>query len=222
MLRAFYDGEIRFVTDQLGKLLAGLELGDNVLYVLTSDHGEAFYEHGWGGHSTSLYEAEVRVPLLIRFPDGEFARHVKDPVSIIDVMPTILDYLGFPVPSAIAGRSLMPLVQGERALPPRPVYGDLSRADNDLRFVREGRWKLITDLKRGTEELYDLELDPGELANLVEKRPAEYRRLATLLREYLEAEVSTNATRRYHPLDSATSDALSALGYAPGEESSAR
>ncbi|MGE4606735.1 MAG: sulfatase [Myxococcota bacterium] len=212
LLEAYYDAEISFVMQQISELVEQLDLGDHVLFVLTSDHGEAFFEHGYHGHSTNLHETEVRIPLLIRFPEpGPVARRVREPVSIIDIMPTLLDYLGVPIDPQIQGRSLLSLARGESDPVPVPVFGNLSRRKtDDFSFVRSGRWKLIRNNRANDLRLYDLDTDPRETDNLVGSEPRIVKELAALL-----------AAQRARPrprieafdIDDESARQLDALGY---------
>ncbi len=111
-----YDGEIRYTDYWIGELLTKLkEKGyyDNSIIILTSDHGEAIGEDGrYMQHGKSIHEPQVRVPLLIRIP-GERRQTIRNPVSQIDLTPTILDLAGINTPPNLAGKSLTPLLDGE-------------------------------------------------------------------------------------------------------------
>lgn len=216
LLEAYYDAEISFVMQKISELLAQLDLGPRVLFVLTSDHGEAFFEHGYHGHSINLYESEVHIPLLIRFPEpGPVARRVREPVSIIDVMPTILDYLGIPIAPDIQGRSLLSLARGESDPVPVPVFGNLSRKrTDDLSFVRWGRWKLIRNNRANNLRLFDLDTDPREIDNLVGSKPRIVEKLVASL-----AAQRARPRPRFEPveIDAESAAQLDALGYRQGE-----
>lgn len=115
-LQALYDSEINYVDERVGRLLAMLpkEAQEQALIVLTSDHGEGFLEHGLLEHSHSLYEEVTRVPLIMRFPSYVQVKNsvVTEPVSIIDIMPTLLSFLGQrPMPS-LRGKSLLDSILG--------------------------------------------------------------------------------------------------------------
>ena len=129
------------------------------MILLTADHGEEFHDHGDFGHTNTLYDELINVPLLLKLPGQSEGGVVNRTVALLDLLPTILDTVGLPVPAEIDGRSLV-------APPPaaRPVFSETSRG-RDLRAVIDGPHKLIRDL-RGGIELYDLEADPRETANL--------------------------------------------------------
>jgi arylsulfatase A-like enzyme len=116
-LRDLYDEEIRFTDAGIGRLLEGLERsgrGGNTYVVATADHGEAFLEHGWLGHTRSLYDVLLRVPLLVRGP-GLDPRVVEEPVSLVGLLPTVLDLLGVEPPQGLHGVSLAPALRGGAA-----------------------------------------------------------------------------------------------------------
>ncbi|HEX6201005.1 MAG TPA: sulfatase [Thermoanaerobaculia bacterium] len=174
-LEALYDGQIRYVDDQVGHLLEALRREgryDDTLIVLTSDHGDAFYEHGFISHSTTPYEELVRVPLVVKLPGNRHAgAEVENQARLVDVMPTVLDLLGLPAPPEVAGCSLRPLWEGG-AGPERPpgcgeaVIEIAEEGAYPVVAVRAGGLKYIHHQHAG-DELYDLAGDPGETRNLV-------------------------------------------------------
>lgn len=164
---ALYDGEIRYVDDELGRVFdhvraRGLDRGTLVL--VTSDHGEEFLEHGSWEHQKTLYEELVRIPLLVAGP-GVAPRREASQVSLLDVAPTVLSWAGLPVPGHMRGQSLLASVGS------REAYGETDHTVDGTRklFVRGGerRWKGILSLDpKDTgvrkEEWYDLGTDPAE------------------------------------------------------------
>jgi arylsulfatase A-like enzyme len=170
-----YDGEIAFTDHHVGRVLRRLEelgLGDDTLVILTSDHGEEFGEHGFDRHGYSLYEAAVRIPLVVRAP-GRFAQRVADVVSNVDLMPTVLELGGIRLDAVEAagcrhgleGRSLVPALEG-RALEPRDAVCEVRwHAGQDMRGLRSGTWKVLEHRMQGEDErelLFDLASDPLE------------------------------------------------------------
>src|SRR5439155_10495775 len=115
-----YDGEIAAADEIVGRLVASLKrrgFYDDALIVLLSDHGEGLGDHGEQEHGLFLYRETIRVPLIIRLPRNQSAgRRIGVPVQHIDLVPTILDWLGLPPQRGLRGRSLAPLVSG-RAIP---------------------------------------------------------------------------------------------------------
>jgi len=167
-LLALYDGEIRFTDDHIGRVLDLMqELGflESTFIVLTADHGDEFFEHGGKGHHRTLYEEVLRVPLILSWP-GRLAEGlmVEEPVSIVDVLPTILATLGQAPPKGAEGISLIPAATGRRPLPTRALVSELYVKQNiNLQVaVRRGDSKLIQSLNFPRRELYDLASDPGE------------------------------------------------------------
>ncbi len=160
-----YDGEIAFADAQLGRLLRFLKekgLYQNTLIVLSGDHGESLGEHGEKTHGFFIYNATMHVPLIIRLPGKPAALVVGDPVSLIDLMPTILAAAGLETPAQVQGRSLLPSLQGKPGEPNRSLYGEtfLPRLHfnwSELRGVENAKYHFI-DAPR--PELYDLNERP--------------------------------------------------------------
>ena len=145
-LVALYDGEIRFTDRNLKSLLALLEhqRSDHArLLVVTGDHGEEFFEHGGKGHQSSLFDEQVRIPMIWNWP-GKIPRDtlVRDPVRIIDIMPTLLAVAGVEKPPSMQGRSLWPLLTG-KPLPEEPALLELLVDKNDVRALRHPESKII-------------------------------------------------------------------------------
>jgi arylsulfatase A-like enzyme len=175
-----YLREVALVDAEIGKLrsfLADAGLAKRTTLILTADHGEAFGEHDTTDHGVSVYEELLRVPLLI---EGPFVtpRKVEQPVSLIDLGPTVLDLLGQPTPGTFMGQSLAPLLRGQDPALTRPLLADTGRWQQAMIFP--DHLKVIRDLRRGTFELYDLARDPRELTNLFDDSPEADARLQTL------------------------------------------
>jgi len=169
-LRALYDGEIRSTDDTLGRLLARLDqarLLDDTLVVVLADHGEEFLDHGGKMHQQTLFEEVTRIPLIVWSralrSTGEA---IADPVSLEDVAPTALELLHLPPLDHADGRSLAPLLRGER-LESRPVVSELYvDFSNELGVVaaRSGATKIVYTAESGLRQEFDLVADPGEHA----------------------------------------------------------
>lgn len=176
-----YLSELRRVDDALAELLRGLaDRGrlDDLVVVLTADHGEEFREHGGLFHGTTVFDEQARVPLHLRVPGGA-ARVVDAPVSLVDLAPTLVDLAGAPTDVPFDGRSLVTLLDGAQP-PPRPVLS-VSTLDGLKVAVVEGTHKMIADVPRDTVSLFDLERDPAERADLVDAEPARVAHLRCLL-----------------------------------------
>lgn len=169
-LLALYDGEITYWDYHLGRFLERLAaegLLTNALVVVTSDHGQMFGEHGKWVHRNSLYEEVLRVPLFMRYPGViPTGRTITAPVTTADLMPTVLDLVGLPVPGGLDGRSLKPILQGSQP-PRRSIYAEMDAEPNpsspghwiappyDLRSVKDDGWKYIHQVNRPSgHELY--------------------------------------------------------------------
>lgn len=160
-LEARYDQEIAFVDAAIGELMLALramDLYDNTIVVVTSDHGEGFLEHGKLLHSYTPYDELLHVPLVFRLPKSLLApvAEVDSPVGLIDVMPTLLELASLPPAPRAQGRSTVPLMQGEK-MPARWIFTESAEAV----AVRSSTHKLIR-FHDGRQEFYDLESDPDE------------------------------------------------------------
>jgi choline-sulfatase len=175
--RELYDGEIAFVDHHLGRVLDALAkrpFAERTIVIITSDHGEAFGEHGLYRHGFELWEELIRVPLVVYVP-GSTARRIAVRRSAIDIVPTILDIFGLPVPEAehppLHGVSLLPDVLAPPGYTPAPriVYSDMPAGPyNDSREAYiEDDMKLITSGGRALG-LFDLKSDPGEKHDLLD------------------------------------------------------
>src|SRR6202030_56676 len=139
--------------------LESRQLLDRTIVVVVGDHGESLGEHGERTHGLFVYEGVTRVPLIIRAPSSRMrGRRVADVVRSVDVMPTVLELLGIPVPSSVAGTSLaarMPGATGEAELDTysETMYPRYHFGWSELRAVRAGNYKLIAAPR---PELYDL------------------------------------------------------------------
>ena len=177
-LRALYDGESVALDTELRQLFADLETHrflDDAFVVVTADHGEEFREHGVMMHGNSLFEAVVRVPLLLIGPGIEPGRRVAEPVSLVDVAPTLLALIGVPAAPSFEGRSLLSRLvrspQPEDAREPPDVLLELpSRGDGTALETQphvvgllHGSRKLLVDAT-GRAVVYDLARDPEERA----------------------------------------------------------
>jgi arylsulfatase A-like enzyme len=192
-LRALYDEEIRHTDTGIGRLLRAFDergLAEETLVVVTADHGEAFMERGWLGHTRTLHEELVRVPLVIADPLSPGPRVLDGPVSLAALVPTLLELLGIePASPGFALPSFAAALRGSQAPPATPLLAevDFDGAEQDKR-VRKQAWidgslKLIRDSRAGAVRLYDLDADPQERHDLARERPAR----TTQMREALDA-----------------------------------
>ncbi len=190
-----YDAEIRFVDDSLKGLYEWMEAegaNDGTIWVVLSDHGEEFLEHGSFGHGTLPYETVLHVPLVIRGPGVRAGEREPSLVRHIDLMPTLLELAGIEAPAGLLGESFAALVTrgpGRRAWSDRPAFSASWHLPNGLeppaRAVRVGDHKLIRHRRNGTSrvELYDLAADPEERHDIAPREPGVVARLDALLEE---------------------------------------
>jgi arylsulfatase A-like enzyme/Tfp pilus assembly protein PilF len=207
-----YLGDVAAADDALSPLLKPLIAGTDrrTLVVLTADHGEGLGEHGEKTHGVFAYEGTLRVPLVLHAPGVLPATVVDAPAAHVDIVPTVLDALGAPVPPGLAGRSLLPLAAGEERLS-RPTYfealsGLTNRGWAPLHGVLDGGEKFI-DLP--LPELYALGEDPKEARNLVAVRADARERLSARLAAFRRAD--RGITRAEESAE--TRERLAALGY---------
>lgn len=220
-LNALYDAEVRFADEIVGGLIAAIDrMGrlDSTLVIVTSDHGEGLMERGVLQHGVHLHRELLHVPLVMRFPGrAKAGTRRPDRVRIVDIVPTVLDWIGLPQPEQVQGRSLFDAskdgVEGRAAFAQGIV---VPGAEADLQMYSQGRWKLIRDERLGSEALFDIESDPRELENLVGRADPT---VVVALREALDQLVAENRERsaRYPvapgKLDRSEIERLETLGY---------
>ena len=221
---AAYDAEVLFTDSLVGRLLGWLddnELAEETLLVLMGDHGESLGRHREGAHGFFIYDAAMQVPFLLRAPYRQVRRGLRVPAQVrgIDLMPTVLDLVGVPVPGDVQGASLVPLADGtesdlglwaySESLYPRNHYGW-----SPLHALRNG---LLHFISAPRPELFEVLEDPGETMNLAPERPGQVRqlqaRLDGLMTELGKADADEAAP---DTLDEETRAQLAALGYLGG------
>jgi choline-sulfatase len=231
-----YDGEIAYVDSVLGKLLSQLRargLYQDTLIAVMADHGEALGDHGETTHGIFLYDETIRVPLLIKLPRERAAgKRVESRVGLVDVLPTILEAAGIPVPQEIQGQSLLvllkPALPGETTTskrPPltvdRPAYAETDYPHrtfgwSSLRALRSGKYLYIEAPHR---ELYDQSADPKAERNLSATSGAVRDTLAGQLQAFRQKTASSREAPKVS-LDPELQERLSALGYVASDNSS--
>jgi arylsulfatase A-like enzyme len=231
LMELLYDqGVERFdrALDVLLRQLRRLDPEREWAIVVTSDHGEALYDRGWGEHGYALFEDEVGIPLAMRLPGVETEGPIDCAVGLVDLLPTLCDYLGLDCPAERDGRSMF---ADAIADPGRRIWMEGAIAHPEVRAVRDAHWKLIAEPTSAVMEiagsvapalgrlaLFDLDSDPGERHDLVPLLDADptARGAFARLRGALEAR-----PLRRHPsedgprvrLDATTRARLEALGY---------
>lgn len=235
-IRRLYAADIRGLDREIGRLLEAVQtrLGGELLVVFTADHGESLGEHDlFFDHGDYVYGASARVPLAFALPEGHplaGGRRCDGAVSLVDVVPTLLELLGMAPPEApspaLEGRSLLPCLRGE-TLAPEPVFSESGfsfypewvprRVRNDpegrFRAVTRAGWRLVwTPFAAEHEawELYDLRADPDETHNLYRADHPQVASLSAALTSWLARQPEAVPAKGIDPADQ---QALRALGY---------
>jgi arylsulfatase A-like enzyme len=204
-LKDLYDEEIAFFDSRLPELMAAIRkagLLDDTILVFAADHGEEFLEHGHIKHCRVLFDSSIKTPLLLRIPGVE-PRKIAQPVQNLDLVPTLLDYLGVDTAGlTFEGKSLRPLIEGTGETDPHQ-YG----MQGTLRSAADGQHKLIHDLGQGSFALYDLKADPREMRDTLRTERRAFHGLREALTAWLsrtegkgKAEESLEAERKLRSL----------------------
>jgi arylsulfatase A-like enzyme/Flp pilus assembly protein TadD len=233
-----YDGEIAYVDAAVGKFLTWLRfrgLYDGALIAVMADHGEALGQHGETTHGIFLYDETIRVPLLLKLPRGRSAgTRVAARARLVDVLPTMLQTAGIPVPPAVQGESLLPLLKPasvspgvktpdkpSEASPDRPAYAESDYPHrtfgwSPLRSLRAGKYLFI---QAPRNELYDQSADPKEEHNLAPASSAVTSTLGSQLDAFRHNTSTTKEAPKVVP-DPGLQERLNALGYVATDSSS--
>jgi choline-sulfatase len=211
-----YDGEIAYSDEVVGQLMAWLKgrgWYDRALIIFLSDHGEGLGDHGELEHGLFLYDSTIRVPLIIKMPGGAGrGRRVSAPVQHIDLVPTVLDFLGAERPRTLRGRSLRPLIEGTGATTrdagfyAEAFYGRYHFGWSELYSLTDARYRFI---KAPRPELYDLQNDRAETRNLAADRP----QIVTAARTELDRLLSGAKVEAPGQVSKEDLERLQALGY---------
>ena len=217
MLRR-YRAEIEYLDARLAELFDAFEargLWDELLVVLTSDHGEEFLDHGGFWHGLTLYDEQIAVPLIVRWPGGARAAPARWEAQVrsIDVAPTLLAYLGAPIPPAMQGDDLL-----ADTLRERPVFAEEDHEGNALAALRVRDWKLIRANPQNPRGLAELELyrlseDPGERHDRATQDAADLRRLLADLDGLQRLARAQAHAEQLAEIDRRECERLQALGY---------
>lgn len=181
-LKILYDSEIHFVDEYLEKLFKVIEnqIKKKCLIIITSDHGESFYEHGLFGHQGTVYDEVLKVPLIIAEIGKKSKKsQISNTVQLIDIAPTILDYFGIEIPETFQGTSLLPLIRGELFKQKKIVISECYQKNGIMKrnrhngfillAIRKQEWKYIFDEEKKTEFLFNIDEDPQEKNNLIKR-----------------------------------------------------
>lgn len=231
-----YDGEVGYTDAALvGALTAklkALDIYDETMIVLTSDHGEEFYEHGNWLHGHSLYDESLKVPLIVKFPGSKYrGKRIGSFVRLVDVMPTIMEAFDIKVDGLdLDGRGLLGVLRGrekkDRAVLAYLAGGILNNSVPARTSLTDGRMKVILNRPYDAAaagfflfpppvvpevETYDLAADPGEKVDIATRKTRDAARLVSTMRE-LESKGRKPAGPKAE-IDAETKEKLKALGY---------
>jgi arylsulfatase A-like enzyme len=216
-LIGLYDAGISFTGFHMTQVRAAVEAGPTrpTLLVVTSDHGEAFHEHGYLGHDRYLYEEIMQVPLLFWMP-GTIApnTHLEQPIGGIDVFPTIAELAGIALPDNISGRSHAPALRGESVEddPEEMVLMQSTQRWAIAMNTPTGRFKYTRHMKGEYERLVKLDVDPTGKRNVIKEYPTEHAMLFNRLASFEMQDAQGRSLER-DDIDAEELEALKAIGY---------
>jgi arylsulfatase A-like enzyme/Tfp pilus assembly protein PilF len=213
-----YDAEIAGVDRQIGRIVETLRakgLLDNTLLIVTADHGESLGEHGEKTHAIFVYDATVRVPLLIRYHPAFAPAVYSAPVRSVDIVPTVLGILGLPGGDTTDGHDLGAAIRGKEPAPQLPQYSESLLSEvgfgmAPLFAIRNDGYKYI---RAPRPELYDLRNDPRELQNLQSAQPRLAAKLDAELTQLMKDSSRHAVKAAANPMTRETEESLQALGY---------
>jgi arylsulfatase A-like enzyme len=194
-LIALYDSEIAFTDEHVGLLLGEVKqqgLYDESIIIVTADHGEEFMERGWLGHTITLNQELIRVPLIMKLP-GYKAKVLDSAVGLIDIVPTLYDYLGIGADNHLDGEALD--ISGNDAIKRRPIFSETFNPQIHqpghvnpiaLRSIVLDKQKLIYDEIKGAAKIYNLSVDPDEQVDLSSQVGEQNNRLKALLSQWID------------------------------------
>ncbi|MBW2534718.1 MAG: sulfatase-like hydrolase/transferase [Deltaproteobacteria bacterium] len=184
-----FDNALAYADLWIGEIRAFLERRgewENTAVIVVSDHGEAFYEHDEPTHGSALYEEQVRSFLLLRIP-GEESRRIDQPVSLLDVAPTLLASLGLPRHGNFQGRD--DILSPTYSAAGRPLLFTIQGITREDGVLLDG-WKYTVNWDRRHRSLYDLSSDPAERVNLLADNPERTREMHAALMTLLRQQVA--------------------------------
>ena len=213
--KGLYDAEIRYWDTSFQQLLQQVPELATYLLVVSADHGEEFWDHGRLGHGVDLYNETVRIPLIMRLPGGGPAAVRDEPVSLLDLPPTLVEAAGGKIPPSWQGRSLWTSLVSGKPVPPRPLLADLDRFEDKPRQLAliTSRYKLIFNDGTKAEKLFDLRDDFHERQNLSIRDPQEARTLYTELANLVRSLPKPKHPPRAAAISAEREKQMRSLGY---------
>jgi arylsulfatase A-like enzyme len=179
-----YDGEIATADEGIGRIVRLVRARrPGAVVVVTADHGEEFGDHGGRYHGTTVYEEQVRVPLVVTGPGVRKGARVAVVVQTIDLLPTALSALGIPRPARVRGRDLGPLLAGSAMAPPEGEGGFAFAETDEYALVASGADRLVCERRVAACALYRPKEDPRERSDFSRDDPARLAQLRALLRD---------------------------------------
>jgi arylsulfatase A-like enzyme len=216
---ALYEQSLSYLDAQIGRLLIQLEESGrdaNTIIIVVADHGEEFLDHNrWGHWESNLYDEILRVPLIIRLPNGPQGQVIQQQVRALDLMPTTLDLCGSPTPAGVMGASLAPLwTQGAAEYETEAAISEMRRDPWHRVAVRTEAFKFIWDNKRPYQpDLYDLRSDPGEKQDVSGQYPREVSQFQASVDAHLRRVADTNPVTAAPEQDEEVTRRLRDLGF---------
>jgi hypothetical protein len=220
-LIALYDSEINYVDFYIEKLFKTLDLDENTLIIITSDHGEEFLEHDNIEHGNNLYQNTIHIPLIVKLPNNTNKRIIEEHVNLVDIMPTVLNLLNITPPEQTLGNPLLKN-EGTHFLPKEQTSLhkealDYNFSELDIRTIFKtimtSEWKYIYNYQEKTEQLYHIKSDPLEFHNLANKEIKQCNQLKEQLFSWSSSEKKYLPKRRSIQLSPEEREKLEALGY---------
>ncbi len=219
-----YDAEIAYTDQQLGRFLDAVRKkspADRTLIVLLADHGEGLGDHGEYDHGVFLYDSTVRIPWIMVGPGVPAGVRIQQQAREIDVLPTILNLLGGKASADVQGTSMVPALSGKQVPSTysyeETLYPRINMGWSELRGIHTAQWMYVRAPK---PELYDLDRDPGELNNVIDAHPKEYRELEQQLKTLSHLGNNGSETVVANQMDQQTTEQLKSLGYVGGSTDS--
>ena len=216
-----YDGEIRYLDDQIAIVLRELEmrgLSDSTLIVFTSDHGEEFLDHGRWTHGHSVFDEQLKIPLIFAGPGVPVAARVPQQVQHLDILPTLIDLAGLDGVAGMQGQTLRPTWEDDGADPSDVVLVEqlLSGSKGNVNFkaLRSKDWKLVYNLKKEQFFFFHLPLNPYERRNQIKQYPRMAHQYKTkLMRAIDRAVAAQRGLGATAEIDAELDEQLKSLGY---------
>lgn len=167
--RLLYRAELAAVDQEIGRFLAGLDslgLAQNTAVVVTADHGLEIWDHGSFGEGLSLFEEQIHVPLIMNVPGSGWPDTIRERVGGIDIMPTLVDLMGLPLPEAFQGESLVPFLEGKETRRSSVRFAESILHGGEVKSAVDDRFKLVAKIDGMQKALLDLLVDPSEKASI--------------------------------------------------------